>query len=66
MIREFFVWWCGQLADLLPQWLRRGALTAADAMVIAPVGGLGRSVDADPTARGLTRPGWRQTESIIL
>src|SRR6266478_1676215 len=56
MIWEFFLWWCGQLADLLPQWLRRGALSAADAMVIAPVGGgLGRSVDS--VAVGLRRHG---------
>src|SRR5262245_40714905 len=45
MIREFFLWWCGQLADLLPRWLRRSALTAADAMVIATVGAIG-GVDA--------------------
>jgi hypothetical protein len=45
MIREFFLWWCGQLADLLPRWLRRGTLTTADAMVIATVGALG-GVDA--------------------
>jgi general secretion pathway protein L len=38
MIREFFLWWSGQMADLLPRWLRRGALTTADAMVITPIG----------------------------
>jgi general secretion pathway protein L len=54
MLREFFLWWCGQLADLLPQWLRRGALTA-DAMVIAPVGALSRGVDA--VGVGLRRRG---------
>jgi len=53
MIREFFIWWCGQLADLLPQWLRRGALSAADAMVIAPVGVFGPGVDT--VAVGLRR-----------
>jgi len=46
MIREFFFWWFGQLAELLPRWLRCGALTAADAMVVAPIGGLCRGVDA--------------------
>jgi general secretion pathway protein L len=46
MIRDFLIWWCGQLADLLPQWLRRSSLTAADAMVIAPVGALCRGIDA--------------------
>jgi general secretion pathway protein L len=46
MIREFFFWWLGQLAELLPRWLRRGALSAADAMVISPAGALGRGVDA--------------------
>src|SRR5947199_5261096 len=55
MIREFFFWWCGQLADLLPQWLRRGPLSLADAMVITPVGGLGRSIAA--IAVGLRRNG---------
>jgi general secretion pathway protein L len=55
MICEFFLWWFGQLADLLPSWLRRRAMTAADAMVITPVGGLGRGVDA--VAVGLRRNG---------
>ena len=38
MVREFFAWWFGQLAELLPQGLRRTALTAVDAMVIKPIG----------------------------
>jgi general secretion pathway protein L len=46
MVREFFTWWFGQLADLLPQQLRRSALSAADALVITPVGPLGRGVEA--------------------
>jgi general secretion pathway protein L len=46
MVRDFFVWWFGQLADLLPEGLRRSALTAADALVITPIGPLGRNVDA--------------------
>jgi general secretion pathway protein L len=46
MVREFFVWWFEQLADLLPQGLRRSALTASDAVVISPIGILGRSIDA--------------------
>ena len=46
MVREFFVWWLGQLADLLPQGLRRSALAAPDAFVISPIGTLGRGVDA--------------------
>jgi hypothetical protein len=41
MIREFFLWWCGQLADLLPLWLRRSKLAATDAMIIATVGSIG-------------------------
>jgi len=45
-MREFFVWWFGQLGELLPQGLRRSALTAADAMVISPIGQLGRGIDA--------------------
>jgi general secretion pathway protein L len=46
MIREFFVWWLGQLADLLPQGLRRSALAAPDAVVITPIGALSTGTDA--------------------
>jgi general secretion pathway protein L len=55
MMREFFVWWFGQLGELLPQGLRRPALTAADAMVISPIGRLGRGIDA--VAVGVRRSG---------
>jgi general secretion pathway protein L len=37
MVRDFFSWWVGQLADLLPRRLRRSAPTAADATVITPI-----------------------------
>ena len=46
MISEFFVWWFGQLADLLPESLHRSALAAPDAVVISPIGMLGRNIDA--------------------
>jgi general secretion pathway protein L len=46
MLREFFSWWFGQLADLLPPFLRRTAPTDADATVIAPVGQISRGIDA--------------------
>ena len=46
MIREFLSWWTGQLLELLPQELRRSALEAGDALVITPVGPLGRGVEA--------------------
>jgi len=46
MLREFFAWWCGQLADLLPQELRQSALGTSDALVIAPVGALGQGIEA--------------------
>ncbi len=46
MVREFFVWWFGQLAEVLPQGLRRSALAAPDALVISPIGLLGRGIDA--------------------
>ncbi|MGH7029817.1 MAG: hypothetical protein ACREEZ_05270, partial [Stellaceae bacterium] len=36
-MRDFFGWWLGQLADLLPQHLRRSDPTAADATVITPL-----------------------------
>src|SRR5262249_42403632 len=55
MVREFFAWWFGQLADLLPQGLRRSALTAVDAMVIKPIGPLGRGIEA--VSIGLRRNG---------
>ena len=55
MIREFFAWWFGQLAELLPEGLRRTALTAVDAMVIKPIGPLGRGIEA--VAIGLRRNG---------
>jgi len=46
MLREFFTWWGEQLADLLPQELRRSALGASDALVITPIGFLGQGVEA--------------------
>src|SRR5262249_45270790 len=55
MVREFFAWWLGQLVELLPQGLRRTALTAADAMVIKPIGPLGRGIEA--VSIGLRRNG---------
>src|SRR5712671_8168227 len=55
MVREFFTWWFGQLADLLPQQLRRSAFTAADALVITPIGPLGHGVEA--VTAGLRRNG---------
>ena len=46
MLREFFAWWCAQLADLLPQELRRSALGTGDALVVTPIGPLGQGVEA--------------------
>jgi general secretion pathway protein L len=46
MLREFFAWWGAQLADLLPQELRRSALGTGDALVITPIGPLGQPVGA--------------------
>ena len=46
IVREFFAWWFGRLAELLPQGLRRSALTAVDAMVIKPIGPLSRGIEA--------------------
>ena len=59
MVREFFAWWFGQLADLLPQQLRRSAFTAADALVITPIGPLGHGVEA--VTAGLRRNGKETT-----
>lgn len=55
MVREFFSWWFGQLADLLPQRLRPSAPTAADATVITPIAAAGQAVEA--VAVGLRRNG---------
>ena len=55
MMREFFAWWFGQLAELLPQGWRRTALTAVDAMVVKPIGPLGRGIEA--VSIGLRRNG---------
>lgn len=45
MVREFFSWWLGQLADLLPQGLRGTGARLQDALTVSPAGPLG-SVEA--------------------
>jgi general secretion pathway protein L len=55
MLRDFFTWWFGQLADLLPRGLRRSAPNAADATVITPVGPLAQGINA--VAVGIRRNG---------
>lgn len=55
MVRDFLSWWLGQLADLLPQRLRRSAPGAADATVITPIGTAGQAVEG--IAVGLRRDG---------
>jgi general secretion pathway protein L len=46
MVREFFSWWFRQLADLLPQGLRRSAFNAVDALIITPLGSLSSRAEA--------------------
>jgi general secretion pathway protein L len=46
MFRDFLSWWLRQLAELLPQRLRRSAPSAADATVITPLGAAGSEVGA--------------------
>jgi len=46
MVREFFTWWVGQLAELLPSELRRSAIGAGDALIITPIGPLGPGIEA--------------------
>lgn len=46
MVRDFFSWWFGQLADLLPQRLRRSAPTDEDATVVTPIRSGGHLVEA--------------------
>ncbi len=55
MVRDFFRWWLGQLAELLPQRLRRSDPTVADATVITPVASEDGSFAA--VAVGLRRNG---------
>jgi general secretion pathway protein L len=55
MVRDFLSWWFEQLADLLPQALRRSPPTAADATVIAPMGVTGQAIEA--VAVGVRRNG---------
>ncbi len=55
MVRDFLSWWFGQLADLLPQGLRRSAPTAADATVLTPLGATAQTIAA--VAVGLRRNG---------
>src|SRR4051812_7508455 len=38
MFREFFRWWFGQLAELLPERWRAGGRSGGDAVVIGPAG----------------------------
>lgn len=40
MVREFFLWWFGQLAELIPRRWRRSKDASGDALVIAPTGPL--------------------------
>ena len=46
MVREFFTWWFGQLAELLPRELRKSVLDAGDALVITPIGSLSQGIEA--------------------
>jgi general secretion pathway protein L len=46
MLHEFLAWWGAQLADLLPPELRRSALGTGDALIVDPVGPLGRPIEA--------------------
>ena len=54
MMRDFFHWWLGQLAELLPQRLRQTGATGGDALVIAPIGPL---ASAEAVAVSLRRGG---------
>src|SRR5438874_6857768 len=47
MLRELFVWWTGQLRDLLPaRWMRLGS-THEDALVIEPMAALSRDTHGE-------------------
>jgi general secretion pathway protein L len=45
MVREFLWWWLGQLADVVPEWLRRFGSHGADAAIIAPGAPVAENVD---------------------
>jgi general secretion pathway protein L len=55
MFREFFRWWFGQLAELLPERWRGAEAGGGDALVIAPAGPLCET--ADTVAVSLRRNG---------
>lgn len=40
IIRDFLAWWAQQLAELLPERLRRSETTQADALIVLPMGPL--------------------------
>ena len=46
MIREFLVWWLGQLPEFLPERWRRVGSRDGDALIIAPVAPLSEGFDA--------------------
>ena len=46
MVREFFAWWFGQLAEVLPREFRRSALDPGDALIITPIGPLRQGIEA--------------------
>jgi len=46
MVREFFSWWLGQLADFLPERWRRFGSSDANAVVIAPTAPRSGAVDS--------------------
>ena len=45
MFRKFFLWWFGQLAELVAGPLRGGDAANRDALVIIPAGPLSRTTD---------------------
>src|SRR5947209_505385 len=56
MFREFFRWWFGQLAELLPERWRAGARSGGDALVIGPAGP--RCDSAEAVTVSVRRNGW--------
>jgi general secretion pathway protein L len=58
MLRDFFIWWFGQLADLLPERLRRSTAMAGEAVIVSPTGPLDSAIEGITVA---LRRGGRET-----
>src|SRR5437870_4280624 len=61
MLREFFVWWTGQLRDLLPARLTSLGSSREDALVIEPLAASAHGFDGDMSISVALRRRGRET-----